>query len=34
MSLVLTNGNTSKINTAANKAKTPNNLLGIDLKIA
>ena len=31
---VLTTGKTSKINTAANNAKTPNSLLGIDRRIA
>jgi hypothetical protein len=34
MSLVLTTGKTSKIKTAANKAKTPNNLFGIERNIA
>jgi hypothetical protein len=31
---VFTNGKTSKINTAANNAKTPSNLLGIERKMA
>ena len=31
---VLTNGNTNRTSIAANKAKTPRSLLGIDLKIA
>jgi hypothetical protein len=31
---VLTKGSTSKIKIAANKAKTPNNLFGIERKIA
>jgi hypothetical protein len=31
---VFTTGKTNKIKTAANKANTPSNLLGIDLKIA
>jgi hypothetical protein len=31
---VFTTGNINKINTAANKAKTPKSLLGIDRKIA
>jgi hypothetical protein len=31
---VLTTGNINKIKTAANKANTPNNLLGIERKIA
>lgn len=31
---MLTKGNTKSTNIAANKANTPNNLLGIDLKMA
>jgi hypothetical protein len=34
ISLVFTNGKTNKIKTAAKSAKTPNNLFGIERKIA
>jgi hypothetical protein len=34
MSLVFTMGKINKIKTAANNAKTPNNLFGIERKIA